>query len=176
MASRGTIRREAAARPRRVLVVDDAEGIRSYLANLLEMHGYHVDTAEDGRRALALVEAGAAPDVVLMDVMMPGVDGLETLRRIRETDPRLPVVILSVVGRASTIVEAMQAGAADYLNKPFEEEELEATLQQVLGCERSKTNASACSASSTATAAAWSGRVRHCAACARRSSRSRAPT
>ena len=132
MAARGTSRRDAAARPRRVLVVDDAEGIRSYLANLLEMHGYHVDTAEDGRRALALLEGGAAPDVVLMDVMMPGMDGLETLRRVREIDPQLPVVILSVVGRASTIVEAMQAGAADYLNKPFEEEELEATLQLVL--------------------------------------------
>jgi len=128
MAPRGSGRPQA----RRVLVVDDAEGIRSYLANLLEVRGYHVDTAEDGRRALALLEGGAAPDVVLMDVMMPGMGGLETLRRMRELDPKLPVVILSVVGRASTIVEAMQAGAAHYLNKPFEEEELEATLQQVL--------------------------------------------
>jgi two-component system response regulator AtoC len=118
--------------PRRVLVVDDAEGIRGYLANLLELRGYQVDTAEDGRRALALLEGGAAPDVVLLDVMMPGMDGLETLRRIRELDPRLPVVMLSVVGKAPTIVEAMQRGAADYLNKPFQEHELEATLHAVL--------------------------------------------
>ena len=117
---------------RRVLVVDDAEGIRSYLANLLELHGYDVDSAEDGRRALALLEGGAAPDVVLLDVMMPGLDGLETLGRIRELDPRLPVVMLSVVGKAHTIVEAMQRGAADYLNKPFQEEELEAVLQSAL--------------------------------------------
>jgi DNA-binding NtrC family response regulator len=124
-----TARRGARAR---VLVVDDAEGIRTYLADLLELHGYQVDTAEDGRRALSLLEAGAAPDVVLLDVMMPGLDGIETLRRIREIDPDLPVVVLSVVGKASTIVEAMRLGAAGYLNKPFEEEELELTLRSAL--------------------------------------------
>jgi two-component system response regulator AtoC len=116
----------------RVLVVDDAEGIRTYLASLLELRGYSVDTAEDGGSALALLEGGAAPDAVILDVMMPGMDGIETLRRIRERDPKLPVVMLSVVGRASTIVKAMQLGAADYLNKPFEEEELELTLGRVL--------------------------------------------
>src|SRR4029450_10821126 len=63
---------------------------------------------------------------------MPGRDGLETLRRMHESWPKLPIVIISVVGRASTIVQAMQLGAADYLNKPFEEEELEATLRLVL--------------------------------------------
>src|SRR5690606_12201193 len=116
----------------RVLVVDDAEGIRTYLANLLELHGYQVDAAEDGRRALALLESGAAPDLVLLDVMLPGIDGIETLRRLREIDPDVPVVMLSVVGKASTIVEAMRLGAVDYLNKPFEEEELEATLRNAL--------------------------------------------
>jgi two-component system response regulator AtoC len=111
-----------------LLVVDDAEGIRTYLANLLELRGYQVDTAQDGRSALALLEAGAAPDVVILDVMMPGIDGLETLRRIRELEPDLPVVMLSVIGQTSTIVSAMQLGAVDYVNKPFEEDELEATL------------------------------------------------
>ncbi len=124
---------EGADKPRsRVLVVDDAEGIRTYLANLLELKGYEVDTAEDGRRALALLEGGAAPDVILLDVMMPGIDGVETLRRIRDFDSGIPVVMLSVVGKASTIVESMRLGAADYLNKPFDEDELELTLQQVL--------------------------------------------
>jgi len=117
---------------RRILVVDDSEGIRGYLANLLELRGYEVDTVEDGRRALALLEGGAAPDVILLDVMMPGVDGVETLRRIRELDADVPVVMLSVVGKASTIVESMQLGAADYLNKPFEEEDLVLTLEKVL--------------------------------------------
>ena len=117
---------------RRVLVVDDAEGIRTYLANCLELRGYEVDSAEDGARALALLGGGADPDVVLLDVMMPGIDGLQTLERIRELAPAVPVVMLSVVGRAGTIVDAMQRGAADYLTKPFEEEELVATLEKVL--------------------------------------------
>ncbi len=128
--------RSAEGGRRRVLVVDDAEGIRTYLAHLLELKGYAVDTAEDGRRALALLQGGAAPDVILLDIMMPGIDGLETLRRIRDLDDEVPVVMLSVVGKASTIVEAMQLGATDYLNKPFEEEEFEATLEKVLESKR----------------------------------------
>jgi two-component system response regulator AtoC len=117
---------------RRVLVIDDAEGIRTYLATCLELRGYDVDSAEDGARALALLEGGADPDVVLLDVMMPGIDGLQTLERIRELAPAVPVVMLSVVGRTGTIVDAMQRGAADYLTKPFEEVELVATLETVL--------------------------------------------
>jgi two-component system response regulator AtoC len=117
---------------RRILVVDDSDGIRSYLADLLQMLGYDVDTVEDGPRALALLEAGAAPDVILLDVMMPGPDGLACLRAIRELDEHVPVVMLSVVGNAESIVSAMQSGASDYLNKPFEEEELEVTLRKVL--------------------------------------------
>jgi two-component system response regulator AtoC len=118
---------------RRVLVVDDSEGVRSYLASLLELRGFAVDTAGDGRSALALLEGGAAPDAVLLDVMMPGMDGLETLRRLREGHPALPVVMLSVIGKAATIVEAMRLGASDYLNKPFEEEELARALEGALG-------------------------------------------
>jgi DNA-binding NtrC family response regulator len=116
----------------RALVVDDAEGIRSFLANLLEVEGYEVDTADDGRSALALLEGGAAPDVILLDVMLPGIDGIETLRRIRALDPGVPVVMLSVVGKASTIVEAMQLGATDYLNKPLEELAIRAALERAL--------------------------------------------
>ncbi|MCC6642435.1 MAG: sigma-54-dependent Fis family transcriptional regulator [Deltaproteobacteria bacterium] len=120
------------ARQRRVLVVDDAESIRSYVASVLELRGYLVDTAEDGRSALALLEAGAAPDAVLLDVMMPGMSGLETLARIREIYSGLPVVMLSVVARTTTIVEAMRLGAADYVNKPFDEAELDLVLRRVL--------------------------------------------
>jgi two-component system, NtrC family, response regulator AtoC len=123
-------RRDEAA-GRRVLVVDDAEAVRTFLAHLLELRGYAVDTADDGRSALALLEGGAAPDVVLLDVMMPGQDGLATLARIREEHPGVSVVMLSVVGKTATIVEAMRLGAADYLNKPFEEAELETALARV---------------------------------------------
>ncbi|MFT5441073.1 MAG: two-component system response regulator AtoC [Myxococcota bacterium] len=116
---------------RRILIVDDAEGIRTYLAHLLEAKGYDVDTAEDGMSALALLEGGAAPDAVLLDIMMPGIDGIETLRRIRAFNLDLPVVMLSVIGRASSIVASMQLGAVDYLNKPFEEEDLDLALAAV---------------------------------------------
>ncbi len=124
-------KRSQSTRPR-ILVVDDAEGIRTYLANLLELRGYDVDTADDGRRALALLEGGADPDVIILDVMMPGIGGVETLRRIREKHEDVPVIMLSVVGKAATIVEAMQLGASDYLNKPFDDAELELTLEKVL--------------------------------------------
>jgi DNA-binding NtrC family response regulator len=113
---------------RRILVVDDAEGVRSCLASLLEMRDFRVDTAEGGHSALALLESGNSFDLIILDVMMPDMDGLETLRRIRTLDAEIPVVMLSAVHEASTIVEAMKLGASDYLNKPFEERELELTI------------------------------------------------
>ncbi|MAG33638.1 MAG: DNA-binding response regulator [Deltaproteobacteria bacterium] len=119
------------SRSPRALVVDDAAGMRAYLASLFEARGFEVDTCDDGRRALALLESGADPDVVLLDVMMPGTGGLETLSAIRDSWPELPVLMVSVVGRASTIVQAMQLGATDYLTKPFEEVELEAALDRL---------------------------------------------
>jgi len=115
----------------RALVVDDAEGMRAYLAALLETRGFDVDTCDDGGRALSLLESGADPNVILLDVMMPGTDGLAALGRIREMWPEVPVLMVSVVGKASTIVQAMQLGAADYLTKPFEEAELDAALDRL---------------------------------------------
>jgi two-component system response regulator AtoC len=115
-----------------VLAVDDAEGIRTYLKNLLGLRGYDVLLAEDGTEALQVLSQGATPQVILLDVMMPGMDGLETLAKIKERHLEIPVIMLSVVGKAQTIVEAMNLGAADYLNKPFEEEELEIAIRNVL--------------------------------------------
>ncbi len=122
---------EDAPRRLRALIVDDAEGMRAYLATLFEKRGFEVDTCDDGARALALLENGADPDLVLLDVMMPGTDGLAALARIRESWPEVPVLMVSVVGKAGTIVQAMQLGAADYLTKPFEEAELDAALDRL---------------------------------------------
>ncbi len=122
---------EEATAPPRVLIVDDAEGMRAYLTALFETRGFEVDTCDDGARAVTLLESGADPDVVLLDVMMPGQDGLVTLARIRESWPDLPVLMVSVVGRATTIVEAMRLGAEDYLTKPFEESELDDALDRL---------------------------------------------
>jgi DNA-binding NtrC family response regulator len=121
-----------ATRASRILVVDDSESIRSYVASWLAQQGYRVDTAEDGRRALTLLDQGLLPDLVLLDVMMPGIDGLETMRGIRERLPRLPVVMVSVVGNARTIVDAMRAGATDYVSKPFDEADLAAVITRAL--------------------------------------------
>ena len=115
-----------------ILVVDDAEGIRNYLKNLLTLKGYEVRCAEGGRQALEHLGSGFAPSVIILDVMMPEMDGLETLRRIKTLNDALPVVMLSVVGKARTIVEAMSIGAADYLNKPLEEEELDIAIKKVI--------------------------------------------
>ena len=115
-----------------ILVVDDAEGIRAYLKNLLSLQGYEVLLAEDGQKALDLLGSGVTPEVIILDIMMPGMDGIEVLRKVRATWPQIPVIMLSVVGKAGTIVDAMNLGAADYLNKPFEEEELEIALGKVL--------------------------------------------
>jgi two-component system response regulator AtoC len=144
-----------APRGARILVVDDSESIRGYLASLLGMHGHRVDTAEDGRRALGLIEAGASPDLVLLDVMMPGIDGIETLRRIRERAPRLPVVMVSVVGNARTIVEAMRAGASDYVSKPFVESELARVVARALA--RVEQDGERAQAKSGASEALWQG-------------------
>ncbi len=115
-----------------MLVVDDSEAIRAYLSNLLPELGYNVVLAEHGVSALEILEDGA-PDVVLLDVVMPDMDGLETLRKIRRRLSDVPVIMLSTVRKAATVVEAMSLGAADYLDKPFEEQELEAALERVLG-------------------------------------------
>jgi len=113
------------------LIVDDADGIRAYLATVFENRGFDVDTCDDGGRALALLEAGANPDVVLLDVMLPGTDGMAVLAKIRENWPEVSVLMVSVIGKAKTIVHAMQLGAVDYLTKPFEEAELDAALDRL---------------------------------------------
>ncbi len=123
---------------KQILVVDDAEVIRTYLKNLLPMKGYDVLVAEDGLKAMALLNGGARPDVVVLDVMMPGIDGIETLRKIKQLMPEVPVIMLSVVGKAGTVVDAMNLGAADYINQPFVEEELEIALKKVLEVENLK--------------------------------------
>ncbi len=117
-------------------MIDAAEAIRTYLRNLLSPSGYDVLLAESGARALEMLEEGAHPDAILLDTMMPDLDGLETLRELRGRLPDVPVIMLSVVSKASTVVEAMNLGAADYIGKPFEAAELESALERVLESRR----------------------------------------
>ncbi|MBI5016626.1 MAG: sigma-54-dependent Fis family transcriptional regulator [Deltaproteobacteria bacterium] len=120
------------AEVRSVLVVDDDPGIREYLQNLLCLSGYEVETVSCGTDALALVEGGAGPGVVILDIMMPGMDGIETLTRLQRLDADLPVIMLSGVGQTAVVVKAMKAGAYDYIDKSFEADELEMAVDKAL--------------------------------------------
>jgi len=115
-----------------VLVVDDDDSIRSYLNHLLSSRGYDVECLGSGTQAIARVAGGYVPSVAIVDIMMPGIDGLEVLARLKGITPTLPVIILSAVGQAKTVVEAMKIGASDYLVKPFEEHELELAIANAL--------------------------------------------
>jgi two-component system response regulator AtoC len=115
----------------RVLVIDDDTGVRDYLTTLMARQGYEVFSAASGEEALEQLPE-SRPDVVTLDVVLDGMDGLETLRRLKKRLPEIPVVMLSGHGHARTIVQAMQLGASDFLRKPFEVEELELAFQKAL--------------------------------------------
>ncbi len=111
-----------------ILVVDDEPGMRRYLQTVLELDSYRVTTAVDGDDALRKVQRDQ-PDVVLLDVVMPGPDGLETLKRIREARPTTKVVMLSCVRDTRKVALAMRLGAQDYLSKPVQKEEMDEVLR-----------------------------------------------
>jgi two-component system response regulator AtoC len=115
----------------RVLVIDDDPGVRDYMEALVSRQGYQVFAAADGEQALASLEQTKL-DLVTLDVVLPGMDGLATLGALKQRIPDVPVVMLSGHGQARNIVEAMRLGASDFLRKPFEVEELELAFQKAL--------------------------------------------
>lgn len=115
----------------RVLVIDDDPGIREYLHTVASRQGYDVFSAADGEGALENLSE-SRPDIVTLDAVLPGMDGLETLRRLKEALPHVPVIMLSGHGQARMIVDAMRLGASDFLRKPFEVEELELAFSKAL--------------------------------------------
>ncbi|MFQ5505448.1 MAG: sigma-54-dependent transcriptional regulator [Planctomycetota bacterium] len=115
----------------RVLVIDDDPGVRDYMEALVSRQGYDVLAVADGEQALQSLET-SKPDLVTLDVVLPGMDGLQTLSELKKRLPDVPVVMLSGHGQARNIVEAMRLGASDFLRKPFEVEELELAFQKAL--------------------------------------------
>jgi two-component system response regulator HydG len=115
----------------RVLVVDDEANARSGLEKLLRLEKYDVDLAEDGLAALEVV-GERIPDVVVTDLKMPRMDGLELLARLRETHPDLPVIVVTAFGDVSTAVRAMREGADHYLVKPVDFDELDMAISRAL--------------------------------------------
>lgn len=115
---------------KKVLIVDDEPSIRDSLSLLLK-NNFIVTTAKDGAEALTLIESDE-PDLVLLDVLMPKLDGLETLKKLKEKNDKLPVVMLTATNTVKTAVEAMKFGANDYLSKPFDVEELTNLIIKIL--------------------------------------------
>src|SRR4029077_21280009 len=115
----------------RILVIDDEAPIGASLKMMLEYEGYEFLGAATGQEGLALVER-EVPDLVLLDVKMPGMDGLEVLDRLRAMNDALPVVVVSGHGTISTAVEATKKGAFDFIEKPFASDRVLVSLRNAL--------------------------------------------
>src|SRR5499433_199508 len=115
----------------RILVIDDDAGVRESLRMTLEYDGYDVAGAATGQEGIALVER-EAPDLVLLDVKMPGMDGLEVLDRLRAVNESLPVIVVSGHGTISTAVEATKKGAFDFIEKPFASDRVLVSVRNAL--------------------------------------------
>jgi DNA-binding response OmpR family regulator len=122
----------------RILLVDDEVAITTNLAPFLERAGYCITVAEDGERALKRVKE-VSPDLIVLDVLMPMLDGREVLRRMRQSGNWTPVILLTQLGSPAERAGALDEGADDYLSKPFEPYELVARIRAVL--RRSRTGA-----------------------------------
>jgi two-component system response regulator MprA len=115
----------------RILVVDDEPAVREALERILRLDGFEVALASDGREAVRS-QADAPADAVLLDVLMPGLDGLEVCRRMRDIGDRTPVLMLTARDQVGDRVAGLEAGADDYLSKPFALEELLARVRALL--------------------------------------------
>lgn len=116
---------------KRVLIADDEKNMRWVLGQALSASGYEVIEAADGKKALAAVE-DEPPDIMVLDHKMPAPDGMEVLRRIRGKGQQFPIIMLTAHGNVETAVEAMKAGATEYLTKPFDLEELKLRIEHAV--------------------------------------------
>jgi two-component system response regulator MprA len=127
-----------------ILVVDDDQAVRDSLARSLQYSGYEVITASDGLEALARLSS-ARPDAVIMDVMMPRLDGLETTRMLRQSGNDVPILVLTARDAVNDRVDGLDAGGDDYMAKPFALDELLARLRALTRRSRTPDNESAAS-------------------------------
>jgi two-component system, OmpR family, response regulator MprA len=116
----------------KILVVDDERAVRESLRRALELEGYEIELAEDGAQALERLRSEPEPDAMVLDVLMPGLDGLEVSRTLRREGSKLPILMLTARTQVDDRVEGLDAGADDYLTKPFALEELLARVRALL--------------------------------------------
>jgi DNA-binding NtrC family response regulator len=115
----------------RILIVDDEEIVIKSCLRILGGGNYHVEAAYDGREALRKI--GENPyDVMILDVVMPNMGGLEVLRRVKETHPDMDVIMVTGLSKVDTVVRARKLGARDFISKPFEPDELKLVVQRAL--------------------------------------------
>src|SRR5690242_2827655 len=114
-----------------IYVVDDEDAVRTSLATLLQIHGFSTEVCRSGDEFLERVDA-AKPGCALVDLRMPGLDGIGLLGKMAETNIRLPVIMMTGFGEVATAVKAMKAGAADFLEKPLDEAELLTILNRLI--------------------------------------------
>ncbi|BCR05347.1 acetoacetate metabolism regulatory protein AtoC [Desulfuromonas versatilis] len=119
----------------RILIVDDEEGMRRLLARVLAKEGHDTLTVGSGEEALQQIGAEEF-DLVITDIKMPGMGGLELLREIKSFDPGLPIIVITAYGTVESAVQALRAGAYDYITKPFETDEIKLTVAKALERER----------------------------------------
>jgi diguanylate cyclase (GGDEF)-like protein len=128
----------------RILIVDDEPHIRRILRYLLEQQGYAVDEASNGRQAIDMIHGGGCtPDLVLLDLMMPHMDGFEVCERLRQhpSTAQLPVIMVTAKGEVTDRIRGLQGGANDYLTKPYDNKELLARVHNLLRWSRSQRDA-----------------------------------
>ncbi len=115
----------------KILIVDDAEFLRVRISKMLDDGGHEVVQADDGANAIEMYQS-SSPDVVLMDITMPNMDGLTALKKIRELDPAAQVVMLTALGQESVVLEAIKSGAKDFVVKPFEPDRVLGAINKLL--------------------------------------------
>ena len=123
---------ETVAQPKQILVAEDDPGLNRLVSFKLEKEGYKTLTAFDGKAALktALEEEISA---IILDIMMPFLDGIQVLKKVRTAKPHLPVIVLSVKSRENDLNQALELGASDYMTKPFQPEKLLEQLEKLMG-------------------------------------------
>ena len=116
----------------KIMVVDDAEFLRVRISKMLSGDGHEIVEAENGLKALELYKT-IKPDLVLMDITMPEMDGLTALKEIRKFDPKAKVIMLTALGQESVVLEAIKSGARDFVVKPFDRDRVMNAVAKLLG-------------------------------------------
>src|SRR5215467_9912361 len=126
-----------------ILLVDDEPSVLRYTKTVLEIDNYRVETAASGEEALERMNSGSAPNLIILDLLMPGMDGLKTLENCKRIRPEQKVLMMSCVSDTGKVVQAIKLGASDYLTKPYQPPQLQGAIRRALDSAVSQASARA---------------------------------